>query len=311
MSEREAGRYGKIHIMSTNGTSGWNRPSVNKAEEKKNGVKCQSSAKGIIVGLAIAVPVVALVIWFFSSGELATSDLQAARRSRIKEVTPAKGKSAEQERSAKGEVRRAAESAEKRTENGVPSEAKPYVPKGPVHTGGVARYTYLDRTFDHETDRMLASLLEVEPGDTFVGSSEQIYDGFKKEFLKALKEPIEYNKDDDLYTKELKIAVQQVRQELKERIDAGEDIEKVLAETRDQYQKLGQYRQELEDEVVGLSQKEDLTEEEYKDLLDAANKMLAEKGIKELSLPKTFKHRIILNNLKNTNGKKEETKNEQ
>ena len=93
--------------------------------------------------------------------------------------------------------------------------------------------------------------------------------------------------------KELKMGVQSLRQELKERMDKGEDINAIMVETYKQMQELGLYRQELEEEVIKLSG-EDLTQKDYEDLISAANQMLQERGSKPLELPSTLRHAIRL-----------------
>lgn len=161
-----------------------------------------------------------------------------------------------------------------------------------VITAEVARVTIADKTFDEPTDRLLAHILEMEPGESLVGDSADLYDGFDKAFVKSLSTPIIYDKDDDRYVKELKAGVQALRDELRERMSEGEDINKVLAETRDQMQELGAYRQDLEDMVVEMTQEKDLTQESYDDIVKAANKMLEERGCKPLELPAAVRHRL-------------------
>lgn len=161
-----------------------------------------------------------------------------------------------------------------------------------VVTAEVARVTVADRTFDEPTDRLLAHILEMEPGEALVGDSADLYRGFDRAFVKSLSTPILYDKDDDRYVKELKAGVQALRDELKQRMDAGEDINKVLAETRDQMQELGAYRQEIENMVVEMTQEKEITQEAYDDIVKAANRMLEERGCKPLELPTAVRHRF-------------------
>ena len=161
-----------------------------------------------------------------------------------------------------------------------------------VITAEVARVTIADKTFDEPTDRLLAHILEMEPGEALVGDSADLYRGFDKAFVKSLDTPIIYDKDDDQYVKELKAGVQALRDELKARMAAGEDINKVLAETRDQFQELGAYRQDLENMVIEMTQERGLTQEAYDDVIKAANKMLEDRGCKPLELPAAVRHRF-------------------
>lgn len=157
-------------------------------------------------------------------------------------------------------------------------------------TSGVARVTLVEKTFKCGTDRQLAYLLEIEPGEGLVGDSSFYYANFKEDFLKSLDEPIIYDKEDEPYVKELKAGVSALRQEIKERIAEGEDVEQLLIETRNQMQELGLYRKELEDQVLQLSQDGDMSQEDYEDLVKAANLMLEERGSKPLELPSVLRH---------------------
>ena len=179
-----------------------------------------------------------------------------------------------------------------------------------VITAEVARVTIADKTFDEPTDRLLAHILEMEPGETLVGDSADLYRGFDRAFLKSLSTPILYDKNDDQYVKELKVGVLAMRDELKRRMDAGEDINKVLADTRDQMQELGAYRQEIEGMVIEMTQGKDLTQEAYDDIVKAANKMLEERGSKPLELPTAVRHRFRIYGAKkeSNSDNKEQTK---
>ena len=63
-----------------------------------------------------------------------------------------------------------------------------------------------------------------------------------------------------------------------------------------QLQQLGLYRQELEQQVLMMSQ-DGMSQQDYDDLVAAANKMLEERGSKPLELPSTVKHAVRLGNL--------------
>ena len=120
-----------------------------------------------------------------------------------------------------------------------------------------------------------------------------MYRGFNKEFDEALAEPIQYNDKDTPIQRELKQAVNELRKELMDRRANGEDIEKIMEDTRNQLKELSLYRQELEDEVRKLST-DDLSQKDYEDLVAAANQMLKDRGIKPLEMPSSLRHAIRL-----------------
>ena len=291
-----------------------------KAKPRKASPKGGSKPSGAFKGAIAGVIVVAAAVgaWFFltQKQETAKPDTETKKPSRIAEVTPAPAAPV------KVVEPKAVEPKEEKPKPlppqriGETRDGKVLLPDGTLHTvkgvitSGVARVSLIDRTFKHDTDCMLAHLLVVEPGEGFVGDSESIYSGFEKEFLKTLDDPIVYDKNDSDYVKELKMGVQALRQELLDARANGESIEKVLIDTRDQLQQLGLYRQELEEQVLRMSE-DGMSQQDYNDLITAANQMLEERGSKPLELPSTVKHAVRLGQLiRDNEAKEKETENQ-
>ena len=290
-----------------------------KAKPRKASPKGGSKPSGAFKGAIAGVIVVAAAVgaWFFltQKQETAKPGTETKKPSRIAEVTPAPAAPV------KVVEPKAVEPKEEKPKPlppqriGETRDGKVLLPDGTLHTvkgvitSGVARVSLIDRTFKHDTDCMLAHLLVVEPGEGFVGDSESIYSGFEKEFLKTLDDPIVYDKNDSDYVKELKMGVQALRQELLDARANGESIEKVLIDTRDQLQQLGLYRQELEEQVLRMSE-DGMSQQDYNDLITAANQMLEERGSKPLELPSTVKHAVRLGQLiRDNEAKEKETEN--
>lgn len=162
-----------------------------------------------------------------------------------------------------------------------------------VVTNTPGKFSLADKTFTHSADIELGNLLMIEPGEDLLGDSAGMYKGFNKEFDTALTEPIEYNENDTPLQRQIKDAVKEMREELKARRSKGEDIEKIMEDTRNQLKELSLYREELANEVRRLST-DNLTQKDYEDLLKAANEMLKERGIKPLEMPSTLRHTIRL-----------------
>lgn len=143
------------------------------------------------------------------------------------------------------------------------------------------------------SDRMIADMLETEPGEILVGGSESLYASFKEDFEESLKVNIVYDRDDSKNIRELKMAVMAARQELLDHARKGEDVAELMRETRDQYQELGIYREELRSMInEALDGDGEINPNEYEDLIKAANTMLENQGCKPLELPETFKQYI-------------------
>ena len=83
-----------------------------------------------------------------------------------------------------------------------------------------------------------------------------------------------------------------VKKDFKKRMALGEDVGKLMSETREDLQRLGMYRMELENQVRNiLNEKladDSFTDKDIQDCYGAANKMLEDKGIAKLRMPSTF-----------------------
>jgi|GEM_PF-2813535 len=145
--------------------------------------------------------------------------------------------------------------------------------------------------FKCNSENEIAALLTMEPGETLVG--EPNYERwFVRDFLKSIETPIIVHDDDPDDIKALKRDMIEVKIELKARHDAGEDIAAVLAKTREDYQDLARYKDEIKDAFREMS-KDAVTEEDVNDFLQAANKMLDEKGIAPMELGPLARRRLL------------------
>ena len=262
----------------------WNRPSDAKPAVTN---KTPSWTKGALGGLIVVVAAIVAGIVIFSGGEVGKEDARKDRNRMIKESTPAPAPKVE---SAKKEAPKPKELPPQRV--GEVRNGYRLLPNGRMHrvvgvvTCEVARVSLADKVFDEPTDQNIASLMLVQPGDSFLGSSEDYYEGFNKDFLESLKTPIIITQEDSDEVRELKQAVIDARKELKERLDAGEDLTKVMRDSREQMRELGLYREEIEDQVKKIiAERGDLTKQDLNDLVGAANKMLEEYGTEEVHVP--------------------------
>ena len=166
--------------------------------------------------------------------------------------------------------------------------------KGPVHTNGANRVRTLEeRTFRHGAEVHIAGLLRLEPGASLLGDSNLIYGkAFMKSFIKSLEEPIVISEDDSDEVKELKNAVIQTKEELKQRMNAGEDICKIMRDTRDDLKKIGLYRDELNRQLIDLGKDGQYSEQDMQDFVSAANQMLSERGAKPLTMPRVLMYKF-------------------
>lgn len=150
-----------------------------------------------------------------------------------------------------------------------------------------AKYEIFERRCNNE----IAAYLTINPGDTIVGTP--VYNGrFKKDFLDSLKEPITISEEDSPENAQLKRDVIAARQELKDAMDRGEDIEKIMLDTRAELQSLMVAKMQLR-HLFFEERKKCQTEQEVKDLFDACNKTLEERGIAPITYGPITKRNLM------------------
>ena len=137
--------------------------------------------------------------------------------------------------------------------------------------------------FETRADNEIAFVLATEPGTMVIGN-RSVGPDFENRFLKSLEKPIIVSKDDSEYEQNLKRAVIEAKLNLKDALDRGEDIGKIMDEARDELQKLARYRAQLEKEATVLLHRGEIGAADAEDVIKAVNKMLEEKGIAPIEL---------------------------
>ncbi len=133
------------------------------------------------------------------------------------------------------------------------------------------------------SDRSLAMLMFAKDGN--MGLLIPFDARFKDKFLQSLETPIEIDLEND--SEELqsqKRDMIEVRNFLKERVDAGEDIVEILNDTYRHNKRIADLRNNLQRELREL-EKTAQSVEEVQDYIDAANKMLEREGAGRIGLP--------------------------
>ena len=143
-----------------------------------------------------------------------------------------------------------------------------------------------NRIFTEIADLQVERLLSIEPGRIFLGTVN--YDRFEENFKKALETPITVEPDDSEKVRAMKEAVIETRKDLKRRMDAGEDIGKVMRETEDELHRLASYRFNLETELRKARGDGSFSGEDLKDYVEAANSILRQNGLPELKFPEIW-----------------------
>ena len=132
--------------------------------------------------------------------------------------------------------------------------------------------------FGNRAENEIASLIAVKPGTTIFGMRR--YDEqFEAEFLESLKTPIEILDTDTPREKALKRSMIDVKREIVDKMANGEKLADILKGARDELRREAAYRRQLQKQLFEISNSPELTAQEMKDYVDAANIMLKERGI--------------------------------
>lgn len=256
----------------------WNRPDPNKKP-----VVAKKPAKWHgIAALVLVLAAGGVAAWFALSPAESAKPSKASKNSLIKEVAPAKSKT--------NAVEKVAEKPKKTMPTRIGETVGNYVmkPDGTIyHRTHIITNSAASRTkgpyeiFKRPCNNEIARLLMLPPGAMLIG--DRRYNGaFKRNFLKSLEdEPITITPEDTPYQAQLKQDVIAARKDLKDAMDRGEDIEKIMSETRDELKRLYGIKREIE-KMYLKERKNCQTEQDLHDLFGACNKMLEEKGIEPL-----------------------------
>lgn len=154
------------------------------------------------------------------------------------------------------------------------------------------------RRFEFDAEEDIASLLEIEPGTPMYG---EIPYGkrFKESLMSSFMTPVEIKPTDDEYTRELKKQVQEVKQDLRELLMNGGDPAEEMRKAREELIELGRYRTSILQEINALRKSGECSAQDVRDLQDAANKMLEEKGAKPIQLPAVLLRNMELKERRN------------
>ena len=147
--------------------------------------------------------------------------------------------------------------------------------------------------FDTHVDNDLAALLTTESGEGLVGDPG--YERwFTKAFLKSIETPIIVTRNDTPEQAQLKRDVTALKLELKQRYDAGEDIAETVRQARENLQELARSKEQIERAVREILHADaTLSDHDIDDLIDAANRMLGEKGIAPMELGPIARRRLM------------------
>lgn len=261
----------------------WNQPTNNKPiDAKKKG----TWQRGLFAGVIVVLLCVG-VFWLMRSPVDPDEDRASRKGGSIQEVTPAKSvvKEVDSHDTDDASAQVAQAEVEHPATNAAPRKLKLWekgirVPK--TKPAPPKRFKY-----DAEED--IAFFLETEPGETIFG--EIPFDHrFIAQLKESFKEPVEIKPDDPDDLKELKKAIQETKDDLQRRMEAGEDIAKLFADSRHQLIELGNYRRDVINDMMEMAKSDDTSNEDFEVYVQAVNAMLEQKGVKPFKpTPMTYR----------------------
>lgn len=266
----------------------WNRSSET---EKKRAAEAKAKTQIKLGGLAIWLALLALLgglcyLFFFVRGN-ATSEVEKDRAAnrKIKEVTPAPAPKAKpvEEKPAEEPKTNKFEAGIYTDERGIrryPGGQRVWDPKG--HSS--PRVHVPRRIFKHMSENMIADLITTPLGTQFFGTINYGAKKFREDFANALVDKIEFTDEDTEADRQLKQTMIELKEDLRKRIKGGEDISQILTDARAEMQRVGQYREDLKKLVREAVDDESMNDDDLKDYVAAANKMLEAKGATPLSM---------------------------
>lgn len=146
------------------------------------------------------------------------------------------------------------------------------------------------RVFTASAEEDIAKLIVAKPGQFFIPG---VYgQRFINSFKKSLEQPTIILEEDSEETKELKRQVMEIKADLKARMDAGEDISKIMEETENELRAMSAYQKDLTSELKALRLDDSVSGEEFEDYVKAANILLKERGMGEIKIPKIHQARL-------------------
>ena len=146
------------------------------------------------------------------------------------------------------------------------------------------------RVFTASAEEDIARLIVARPGQFFIPG---VYgQRFINSFKKSLEQPTIILEEDSEETKELKRQVIEIKADLKARMDAGEDISKIMEETENELRAMSAYQKDLTSELKALRLDDSVSDEEFEDYVKAANILLKERGMGEIKMPKIHQARL-------------------
>lgn len=244
----------------------WNRPTGKTADTRTK----RKTRSALVSGLAAGCVLVAtLAVWMLVRENPRTEIVSAKAKVSVREPKPVKAR--------KPETMPVATTKQARVEAKLTRKVAlpPKIRHADLLPQMNRKYPHLFRdhdVFTCESDVIIADMLVARPGERLVDFD--LGEGFDAKFAASLSTPIEDHELDTEDDKLLKKAVREARVALASLRDNGETVSKLVQETRDELNKIADYRDLLDAELHRMLKSSDETEiDQY---VQEANRLLDE-----------------------------------
>ena len=152
----------------------------------------------------------------------------------------------------------------------------------------IVKHPQKRKLFKRTCDNQIAIMLSLDPtkmAPFLIGKRRPYGDKFIKDFHDSLYDTYEPDPADTKEEAAVRQMVMDTRKELKAAMDRGEDIAKLMNATQEELDRLCQYQDTLKKELRAIDRDASISDEDFKDYLAAANKMLEKQGLKGLTMP--------------------------
>ena len=292
----------------------WNKPNQNNQAKdslrRGRSLRPTIAVRGAIAGAIVVLGAAVAAWWLWPSGESAGEPPKSRNAGLIKEVSAVVV--TQQQAQIPAKPVRLSKKGTPIPENVQPDE------RGVLRYPGGLRWVDTNdlhrvqhprkrKLFTHACDNHIANILTMDPVRMpvfMVGKRIKFGDRFVEDFKASLSNPEIIDKNDTPEEAEVRKAVNETKAELKARMDAGEDIAKIMNDAQAELDRLCLYRNELKKEIDRVNRDETISDADVEDYVRAANMMLEKQGIKTFAMPKLMKRQARLQLLRERRAKK-------
>ena len=148
--------------------------------------------------------------------------------------------------------------------------------------------------FRYKSENLLGGLLS-HPVGMPVPAAPNKAAKFDEDFMQSLLDHIEIKETDSPEDRQLKQDVIDAKKEIVQRIKGGETFTSIIEDTQREYNRLANMRDEMR-KIYNELKANGASEQELKDHVEAANRLLEKNGVMKLPFGASLKERLLKNN---------------